>query len=129
GGAQALLDGGRVVFERAQPDAGLIRGLWTLLPASSRAHLWPASFAFGNALGFDAVVVARANGDAFAGYVGEEQAKDYPEGRYELNLQIAAEAGDQAELDHLFARRSRAQTWRLGLFLVAVLGLVLVSLQ
>jgi len=120
GGVQVLVDGGRLVFERPGPDPALVRGLWTLLPTTTRYDLWPASFAFGNALGFDAVVVPRAAGTAYAGYVNEQQAENYPQGRYELNLQIAAEAGDQRELDALLARRSRAQTWRLGLTLLAV---------
>ena len=123
GGVQALVDGGRLVFERPSPDPGLVRGLWTLLPSSTRYELWPATFAFGNALGFDLLVVPSAADGDYAGYVREEQAENYPEGRYELSLQIAAEAGDQAELNQLFARRSRAETWRLG---VGLLALVLV---
>lgn len=119
GSVQALVDGGRLVFEHSRPDPDLIRGLWMLLPTSTRCTLWPATFAFGGALGFDAIVVPRADSDAFAGYVTEEVADAYPQGRYELNLQIAAEDGDQAELDRLFARRSRAQMWRLGLWLLA----------
>ena len=125
GSAQALVDGGRLVFERPAPDPDLLRGLWTLLPASTRSQLWPATFAFGNALRFDALVVPRARGEEYAGYLTEEQAADYPEGRYELSLQIAAEAGDQPELDALFARRSPGQTWRLGLFLLVVVTLLL----
>ena len=124
GGVQALVDGGRVVFERPGPDPGLIRGLWTLLPTSTRYDLWPASFAFGNALGFDALVVPRAAGRTYAGYVSEQQADNYPQGRYEVNLQIAAEAGDQRELDVLLARRSRAQMWRLGFTLLAVAAIL-----
>jgi hypothetical protein len=123
GGAQLLVDGGRLVFERPAPDTELMRGLWTLLPTSTRCELWPASFAFGNALGFHALVVPYAGEGEYADYVRGEQAGDYPEGRYELNLQIAAEAGDQAELDALLARRSRKETWRLGLM---VLGACLV---
>src|SRR5262249_20795874 len=38
GGVQILVDGGRVVFERSVSDPGLIRGLWTLLPTSSRGE-------------------------------------------------------------------------------------------
>lgn len=125
GAAQALVDGGRVVFERAEPDTRLLRGLWMLLPTSTRCELWPASFAFNNTLGFDAVVVPRS-GDGFTGYVNEEQADFYPEGRYELNLQIAAESGDQDELDSVLARRSRAQTWRIGLWLLGVLLVVVI---
>jgi hypothetical protein len=49
GATQALVDGGRVVFERQAPDTPLLRDLWMLLPTSTRARLWPASFAFGEA--------------------------------------------------------------------------------
>ncbi len=128
GGVQILVDGGRVVFERPAPEPGLIEGLWTLLPNTTRAELWPASFAFGNALGFDAVVVPRAAGDEFENYYGEEQAAEYPPGRYELALQTAAEHGDQRELDRLLNRRSLAETWRLGLtILVLVTALALAA--
>jgi hypothetical protein len=129
GGVQVLVDGGRVVFERPGPDTELMRGLWTLLPTRLRCELWPASFAFGNALGFDALIVARAAGEAFAGYTDEDQAAEYPQGNYELRLQVAAEAGDQHELDALFARRSWAETWRLGLTLLGLLAVLVVALR
>jgi hypothetical protein len=120
GGVQSLVDGARLVFERAVPDGELVRSLWALLPTSTRGHLWPATFAFGNALGFDALVVPDASDATYAEYLTEEQAANYPEGRYELNLQIAAEASDQGELDRLFLRRSRTETWRLGLLLLVI---------
>jgi hypothetical protein len=120
GGVQSLVDGARLVFERAVPDDELVRSLWALLPTSTRGHLWPATFAFGNALGFDALVVPDTSAASYADYLTEEQAANYPEGRYELSLQIAAEAGDQAEIDRLFLRRSRAETWRLGLLLLVI---------
>jgi hypothetical protein len=135
GGVQALVDGGRVVFERPAPDPGLLRGLWTLLPTSTRCELWPASFAFGNALQFDALVVppaARAGQPAdvaYPGYTTEDQACDYPQGSYELNLQIAAEAGNQADLDALFARRSWGEVWRVALTLLVVFILVALALH
>jgi len=129
GGVQALLDGGRLVFQRPTPDTALLQSLWTLLPASNRCELWPASFAFSNALHFDVLVASRPTGEDYAGYLTEEQAGDYPQGRYELSLQQAAEAGDQAELDSLFARRSRAQTWRLGWFLLAAMVALLVLMN
>src|SRR5262249_17807168 len=129
GGVQALVDGSRLVFERPAPDTDLLRSLWTLLPQSTRCHLWPASFAFGNALAFDVLVVPRASGEEYAGYLTGEQAGDYPEGRYELSLQIAAEAGDQRELDALFARRSRAQTFRLGLIVLAGMTVLLLVMK
>ncbi|GIW80482.1 MAG: hypothetical protein KatS3mg105_2289 [Gemmatales bacterium] len=126
GGVQALLDGSKLVIERPAPDYEFLRDLWQLLPTSSRSQLWPATYAFGNQLRFDAVVVPNASGPEFAGYLTEQQAEHYPQGRYELNLQIAAEAGDQAELDRLFARRSRAQMWRLGIVLLFLLALAAV---
>jgi hypothetical protein len=91
-----------------------------LLPDSTRAEAWPASYAFGPDLDVHAVVIAKADPAAFPGYLTEAQAADYPEGRYELNLQIAAEAGDQAAVNRLFARRSSRQTLRLALMLVAI---------
>lgn len=129
GGVQALIDAGRVVFERPAPATDLLRRLWLLLPTSTRAHIWPASFAFGNALGFDVLVVPRADPEHYPEYVREEQAGDYPEGRYELALQIAAETGAQRDLDALFARRSSAQTLRLGLMLLAVMAVLAVLMN
>jgi hypothetical protein len=129
GATQALVDGSRLVFERPAPHPDLVRGLWTLLPHSTRCHLWPATFAFGNALAFDALVVPRADGEEYTGYLTEQQAGDYPEGRYELNLQIAAEDGDQRELDALFARRNRAQTVRLVLMLLGATLVLLVAMK
>ncbi len=129
GGVQALIDGCRLVFQRPTPDTNLMKGLWMLLPASNRCELWPASFAFDNSCRFDAVVTSRPNREAFDGYLTEDQAADYPQGRYELSLQTAVEAGDQAELNALFARRSRAQTWRLGWLLLAVMFVLLLVMS
>jgi hypothetical protein len=123
GSVQVLVDGGRVVFERPAPDAELVRGLWNLLPNSSRGVLWPASFAFGNALRFHAVVVPNVE-SGFADYVRESQAERYPESSYELRLQAAAEADDQEELDAVFTRRNTTQVWQFGLILVVVAALL-----
>jgi hypothetical protein len=129
GGAQVLVDGGRVVFERPDPDPELMQGLWKLLPTSTRCQLWPASFALSNALNFDAVVTPRARAEEFSGYTGEEQAAHYPDGHYERRLQAAAEAGDQQELDALFGRRSAQQTIRLATTILAVLCVVVLALK
>jgi hypothetical protein len=123
GGTQALLDGGRLVFERREPAGALVRSLWALLPTNSRFGLWPATFVFANASRFHVAVVPRADDPKLAAYVDEVRAGDYPEGRYELALQIAVESGDQEHLDTLLARRSRSQVLRLGLGLLAVLVL------
>ncbi|HYV38438.1 MAG TPA: hypothetical protein VE988_22330 [Gemmataceae bacterium] len=123
GGVQILVDGGKLMFVRPAPDPGLIRALWTLLPDTTRSQLWPATFAFSNALGFDAVVVPRPGQEDLTGYTTEQQAADYPAGRYELNLQTAAESGDQAALDGLFGRRSQGDMLRLALLMVVALSI------
>src|SRR5581483_5736392 len=61
GGAQALVDGGRLVFERPFPAPDLLRRLWLLLPNSARAELWPASYALAPGLDVHAVVVPHAD--------------------------------------------------------------------
>src|SRR5205809_3050867 len=59
GGAQVLVDGGRLAFERPQGDLRLAAGLWLLLPEMTRCRLWPTSFAFGPELEFDLLVTPR----------------------------------------------------------------------
>ncbi len=119
GGAQILLDGGRIVFERSAPDDAILRSLWSLLPARERAELWPASFVFRNSHQFDVLVVPRATGPEYEHYITEEKAGDYPEGRYECNLQSAIETGDQHEIDALL-NYSRSRMLRLIVILLAV---------
>jgi hypothetical protein len=89
-----------------------------LLPGATRTELWPTTYAFSNALAFHIAVVPRASGPEYERYVTEAEAGDYPEGSYELALQIAAESENQQELDGLFARRSRRQAFRLALLLL-----------
>jgi hypothetical protein len=124
GGVQVLVEGGKVVFERPGPDPELVEALWTLLPQSTRARLWPASFAFGNALGFDVLVVPRLYPMDFEGYTSEDQAAEYPAGHYEMALQVAAETGNQRDLDALLNRRSGGETLKLGWALLAVVGIL-----
>lgn len=129
GSVQALIDSSRLLFERSAPDNDLLRRLWLLLPISTRCRLWPASFAFANTLHFDVVILPRADIEQFPDYLREEQAGDYPEGRYELNLQIAAEANDQAQLDALFSRRSSAETLRLAIYVLFIAALLAVVMN
>jgi hypothetical protein len=129
GGVQVLVDGGKLVFLRPAPDAGLVRGLWTLLPRTTRRELWPASFAFSNALRFDVVVVPRRGEEDYSNYTTEDQAADYPAGQYELSLQTAAESGDQRALDALFMRRSTRDTLRLAIVLAVLFSVVVAILQ
>ncbi len=118
GMTQALIDGSRVLLVRPEPDPELLRGLWKLLPDRTRCDLWPATFANSVGLGFHVAIVPQAPTVWPVGYLTEEQARDYPEGRYELALQIAAEDGDQAALNKLFARRSSRDTLRLAIYMV-----------
>ncbi len=118
GATQSLLDGGRLMLKRDAPDESVLRAVWQLLPTRTRCDLWPATFAFSNALGFHAVVLPELPAKLPLGYLSEEQVKDYPEGRYELALQTAAEGGNQADLDRLFARASSRDMLRLATAMV-----------
>jgi hypothetical protein len=120
GGTQVLVDGGQVTVKRDGPDEGLIRGIWQLLPSRTRSELWPASFAFSEELGFDAVCLPELPRDPSRVRHTEDGLRDYPQSRYELHLQIAIEAGDQRELDRLLARRTSDDTIRLGLTIIAL---------
>jgi hypothetical protein len=127
GGVQALVDGGKLVAERPAPDPAFVRDLWTLLPIGSRARLWPASFVFSMALGFDVAVVPRLDQMIANGYVTEQQAGDYPAGSYELALQTAVDNGDEAEVRHILSRPP-ARPMRIGMsLLVAVLVLAITT--
>jgi len=124
GGTQALVDGSAVLVQRQAPDETLFRGLWQLLPDRTRCNLWPATFAFSNALGFDAAALPELPEDPRRLRHTEDGLRDYPQGRYELHLQIAIEGGDQREVDRLFTRRTSDDTIRLGLTIL-VLAMVL----
>ncbi len=128
GGAQILVDGGRLVFERQSGDLRLVAGLWLLLPESTRCRLWPTSFAFSGDLEFDVLVLPHLDDPPLDGYTTEEQAADYPEGAYELALQRAVEHGDQRDLDAVFSKRDGRQTLRLAIgILILVSAIVLLT--
>jgi hypothetical protein len=119
GSAQALVDGSRVVVKRDAPDELYLRGLWQLLPDRSRCDLWPASFCFALDLGFHAAAMPVPPRLDPRTVHDEERVRDYPQGKYELGVQAATEAGDQKWLDELFARRTSDETLRLGLYIIA----------
>lgn len=127
GGAQILVDGGRLVFERPDGDLRMAAGIWLLLPEVTRCRLWPTSFAFGQDLEFDVLVVPQLDEVVLESYTTEEQAADYPEGTYELALQRAVETGTQADLETVFNRRDSHSTIRLAILVLALVSaLVLV---
>lgn len=127
GGAQILVDGGRLVFERSQGDLAMVSGLWLLLPEATRTRLWPTSFAFSPALEFDVLVLPHIKETVLESYTTEEQAADYPQGTYELALQRAVESGDQREMDAVFSRRDGWQTVKLAVALLALLSLLVLA--
>jgi hypothetical protein len=118
GACQTLVDSGRIAIRREQPEPGLCRDLWNLLPDSTRRQTWLATFAYTPALGFGLVVLPEVPPGGLPGYLGEDQTRDYPESRYERELQTAVEAGDQRTIDRLLARRTSAETLRLALWMV-----------
>lgn len=129
GSTQALLDGGRICLKHGESTEATLRTIWQLLPTKSRCELWPATLAFSDELGFHIWAMPEPPAKLPAGTLSEEQAKDYPEGRYELAMQIAVEAGDQAEMDRLFARRSSRETLRLAAMMLAGAVLIAVSVK
>ena len=124
GSAQILVDGGKVWLERPLPETRLVRELWELLPYSTRAELRLATFCFGNAHQLHLAVAPPQRRGEFVHFTPEEAAGEYPEGHYELALQTAVESGDQAGLEALLLRRSRRQTWQMGLLLLLVMVVV-----
>jgi hypothetical protein len=119
GGAQALVDGTRVVLQRPAPAEGLFRDLWQLLPNRTRATLSVASFAFSDELAFDAVALPVLPTRSPTAFHTEDGLRDYPASSYELSLQTAVESKDARELRRLLARRTSDETLRLGLLIVA----------
>lgn len=123
GAAQALLDGGRVRLD----DPATVPAVWALLPDRTRAELRPATFAPDDALGFH---LSAGPPVATPGVLTADQCRDYPEGRYELALQLAVESGDQPALDRLLARRTSRDTLKLAATMVglAVGGAIVLKL-
>lgn len=129
GGVQILLDGGKLCFARKAPDNELAQAFWTLLPDPMRSKIWPASFAFGNALGFDLVFGSGFAAEEIEDSRDEDQAADYPPGAYELALQSAAENGGQEDLDAVFRKRSGGETLRLARNLLFGMILLVVAFR
>lgn len=119
GSTQALVDGGRVTLLRPEPAERFVRALWKLLPDKARAGMWPASFMFGTGLRFDAAVLPMLPPGETVVRLTEDGLKGYPAGNYELQLQVAVEAGDDRDLAALLARRTGDDTIRLGLTIIA----------
>lgn len=129
GASQALVDSGRIALVRDLPDEKTIRDLWALLPDSIRRQTTFATFAGSTAFAPSIVVLRSLPEGGIAGYLTEDQARDYPESRYERELQVAIEHGDQKSLDKLLARRSSSETLRLALWMVALAFLFALTMK
>jgi hypothetical protein len=127
GATQAVLDGFTLVIRRPAPDADVVRRVWKLLPYSKQRELAVATFTFGHDPRFQLSVSPNPPDKLPPGTLDEERCRDVPQGRYELALQLAAESGNQAELDRLFARRSSTATLRMAIILAVLMMLTLVA--
>ncbi len=126
GGAQVLVDDGRLLLERSAPDAAVARDLWSLLPSRTRSEKWLATFAFSPALNVHLWVRPPSDNGPLRGYTTAEQARDYPVSRYEESLELAITSDDQEELDRLLSRRSSREAMRMAIWLL--LGMMLLGL-
>ncbi len=120
GASQTLVDGGKIILQRPAPDEKLFRDLWAMLPDSVRRSIWPATFVFSNELGFDLLAMPAIPEGGLTGYLNENQARDYPDSRYERHLQVAIESNDQPMLDKLLARKTTSEMIRLALIMIGV---------
>jgi hypothetical protein len=124
GACQTLVDSGRILVVRDEPDPRLCRDVWNLIPDSTRRQTWMATFAYSTDLTFGLAVLPRLPEGGVPGYLTEDQTRDYPESRYERELQVAVEHNDQRTVDRLLARRTSAETLRLALWLVLAAAVV-----
>lgn len=125
GGSQTLVDQGKILLQRDKPDEKTIRDVWQLLPLSIQGRTSFTTFAPDNRLGFDIAVLPTVPA-SHPGFLTEDQARDYPESRYERELQTAVEHNDERGLQALLNRRSSSDTLKLAFTMV--LGMAVLSL-
>jgi len=128
GATQVLIDGGKFVLPATEPQNAMFRAIWTMQPYASRIEFSFATFAFGPNLGVNAVAMPDPPAILPAGALNSEQVQDYPEGRYELAMQLAIEGQHQEEFDWLLRRKSSKQVlWTALLLIVAMTAALLLS--
>lgn len=128
GSAQALLDGCKIIVSHSEANHDFIRDLWNLLPNQSRKELSFSTIVFSAENRFDLSVMPEGS-RPLQGFLTAEQVRDYPEGRYELALQLAAESRDQRELDRLFARKTSSQMLKLVISMIAFAFIVIIVMK
>ncbi len=103
GSTQMLVDGGSLILHREAPDAQTLRNIWMFLPDGVRREHWLATWSPKSELRFS--IAVQPNGTPIPrGTRSEEQAMDYPESRFEYELQHAIESNNDAELERLLNR-------------------------
>ncbi len=103
GATQTLVDGGRLVLQRELPDAKTLRDMWMFLPDGVRREHWLATWVPQANLPFT-LAVQPLGSEIPPEARSEEQAMDYPESRFEFELQHAIETNNQEELERLLNR-------------------------
>lgn len=122
GACQALVDSAKLLLNADEPQPTLLRSLWQLLPTSIQRQTTLATFAYTATLSCSLMVVPASIATQKHGYLSDEQARDYPESRYERNLQVAIEANDQRMLNQLLARKSSAEALRSAMIMLVVMA-------
>lgn len=128
GSSQALIDGCKIIVNQSEVNHDFIHNLWNLLPNQSRKELSFSTIVFSVENRFDISVMPEEIRPS-QGFLTAEQVRDYPEGRYELALQLAAESGDQRELDRLFARKTSSQMLKLVISMIAFAFIVIILMK
>ena len=118
GACQTLVDGGRIALVRDQPEPDLCRDMWNLLPGQHPPATWPATFAYSTVLGFGLVVLPAVPEGGLAGYLTEDQARDYPESQLRARIANGRRAQRPADGGHILARRTSVETLRLAVWMV-----------
>lgn len=155
GATQYLLDGGKILLPMEEATENIIQQVWMILPDRSRseftfATLIPKKESLHN-LALDCSLLATRS-DANHGNISElegdkisnplskqnkhfdvslikaEQLRTYPNGRFEQELLLAAENGDQVTVNKLMQRKTGNEMLRFSIYLlVIIVGVILVS--
>lgn len=121
GVTQAVVDGARVLLLENAIEPGFVRDLWTMLPNTTRieAGLSSALPTLHPKINF--AILPTLPSPMPTGYLDERMVLDYPEGRYERDLQFAFEAHDERAVQELLLRRSGREMLRMGVWAVVIL--------
>jgi hypothetical protein len=120
GGAQALVDSVSIIVPGAEPPREKLQQLWQMLPSSIQLQTmlstWNAAFD----RRFQLQGMPQLPDALPKGTMSAEQVSDYPEGRYEYELQLAIDHDDQPRVDQLLSRRSSREVINQALMLLAL---------